>query len=148
MIDKGYIYLASPYTDPDPLIREIRYLAAASALRTMLRNNIWTYSPIVHCHHLSQIWKMPHDAAFWLEYDQTMIRGARSVTVLCLPGWQRSVGVKGEIEYSLSLGKQISYLQSSGDPIVETSLGRYQDIPESAAAAVRPGTATGTGDEH
>lgn len=133
-MDRSFVYLASPYTDPDPLVRQMRYLAAASTLRTLLLNRVWTYSPIVHCHELSQIWGMPHDAAFWLEYDSLMIERAHSVAVLTLAGWERSSGVKGEILLATNLGKPVTYICSSGDPLVDSALKRNQDSRESPAS--------------
>lgn len=105
-----YKYLASPYTDSDPMVREQRFLAAAACLRHLLACKIWTYSPIVHCHELAKLWGMPHDAAFWQEYDAAMIRGSSGIFVLMLPGWAKSTGVKGEIALTAELGKTITYI--------------------------------------
>lgn len=105
-----FIYLASPYSHEDPMVKEQRYLAAAEALKTLLLNRIWAYSPIVHCHNLSKIWGLPGDATFWKEYDTAMIRACGGVFVLRLDGWSESVGVKGEIKLASELGKSITYL--------------------------------------
>lgn len=118
----GYDYIASPYTDPDPLVREQRYLRVSEVVVTLLRNGIHCYSPVVHCHELSKTWGLPHDSSFWKEYDEVMIRAARGVTVVRLDGWARSVGVKGEIQLAIELGKPLSYI--SGDP------GNVEDIVE------------------
>lgn len=106
----GYKYLASPYSHKDPLTRELRYLAAAGALQTLLANRIWTYSPIVHCHELAKLWEMPSDAEFWAEYDETMVCASTGIFVLMIEGWAKSVGVTGEIKLAAELGKTITYL--------------------------------------
>lgn len=128
---KGFVYLASPYSNPDPIIREARYIATAEVLMTMLKNGIWTFSPIVHCHELSKTWQMPSDAEFWKAYDRAMIDAAASVSVLMLRGWEQSLGVKDEIEYSISRGKQLNYITGATD--VEAFLKSYPNTTKSSA---------------
>lgn len=110
---ESYDYLASPYTDPDPLVREMRYLRVLEVTSILLKNGIFVYSPIVHCHHMSQVFSLPTDAEWWKAYDSCMIRNCRALQVLRLEGWARSVGVRGEIELAAKLGKTITYI--SGD---------------------------------
>lgn len=133
MQDKGYIYLASPYTHTDPMVRELRYLEALACSRTLLLNSVWVFSPIVHCHEMSKLLGMPHDADFWLEYDTTMLRGSVSTAVLMLPGWPQSKGVKGEVDLSIKLGRQIVYISSSGEPLVKATLSRHSDSSQPPA---------------
>lgn len=134
---QGYNYLASPYSHPDPYVREQRYLAAASALQTLLANKIWTYSPIVHCHELAKLWGLPGDAEFWKDYDAAMIHAARRLFVLRIPGWNESVGVKGEIKLAIELGKSITYL-APGDILNAAATVIFNpDRPESSAEGVR-----------
>lgn len=105
-----YLYLASPYSDPDPMVRERRYLAAAEALQTLLQNRLWTYSPIVHCHEVAKIWDLPRDAKFWQDYNHAMLEGSRGLFVLRLPGWDKSLGVKDEIKHAREFGLTTTYL--------------------------------------
>lgn len=92
------------------MVMEDRYLKTLYATSVLLKCGIWAYSPIVHCHHMSQVFGMPKDHKFWLDYDRAMILSARGIQVLTLPGWERSVGVKNEIEFALTRGKPITYL--------------------------------------
>lgn len=111
----GFVYLASPYTHPDPLVREERYIRTAATLATLLRNRVWTYSPIVHCHELAKTWGLPHDAKFWFDYDMAMLAKADSLSVLMLDGWHKSVGVKGEMAAAKALGLPITFIPGGGD---------------------------------
>jgi hypothetical protein len=110
----GFMYLGSPYSAKDPLVREMRFLEAAEAMRCLLANGIWVYSPIVHCHQLAQIWGLPTDHTFWKQYDNAMISASRGMFVLKLPGWANSLGLKAEIAYAIEIKKSITYL-SPGD---------------------------------
>ena len=113
MACKGFEYLASPYTHSDPLVREQRYLRTLEATSILLKNGIWVYSPIVHCHHMSQVFGLPYDAAFWAAYNEEMLRASAGVLVLRLEGWHISVGVKEEIQLAIRINKPLNYL--SGD---------------------------------
>lgn len=128
---EGFDYLASPYTDPDPLVREIRYLKTLEVTSILLKNGIWVYSPIVHCHHMSQVFGMPHDAEFWLGYDTAMIKACKHLQVLRLDGWARSKGVTGEIKLAQELGKSITYI--GADLNAEATVTIHPDRRESSA---------------
>lgn len=93
---KTLIYLASPYTSPDPAVRELRFNCAESALFLLLRDRIWAYSPIVHCHTLAQRNKLPTDHAYWLEYDFDFLRRSDALYTLAIAGWKTSVGATEE----------------------------------------------------
>jgi hypothetical protein len=107
---RGYDYIGSPYSHPEALIREERFIHAAYYLMQKLKRREWAYSPIVHCHQLSQIWGMPTDAEFWRDYDFAMLAHARKFEVLRLDGWDQSLGLKGEIEEATRLNIRIEYI--------------------------------------
>lgn len=92
------MYLASPYSHKDPFVREIRYLMTTQALAEALKLGVYIYSPIVHCHELAKIADLPRDAAFWREYNFTMLNCAEQLWVLMLEGWEKSVGITEEID--------------------------------------------------
>lgn len=106
-------YLGSPYSHADPAVRHARYLAARQALRERLEARIWTYSPIVHCHHLAVDGGMPTEAKFWEAYDFAMIRASDRLVVLTLPKWEESVGLEGEIKCAKVNSIPIEYLPPS-----------------------------------
>lgn len=45
-------YLASPYSSPDPVVREERFHAACRATAALLRDGLFVFATIVHSHHL------------------------------------------------------------------------------------------------
>lgn len=94
----SYIYLASPYSDPDPAIVQRRYHLVLSATASLLRDCIWTYSPIVHCHELARLHSLPTDFAFWRDYNKAMLQKANAIALLDIPGWENSKGVKDELQ--------------------------------------------------
>lgn len=100
----GYVYLASPYSHPDPFMREKRYLDTMKELTGFLKQGVHVYSPIVHCHELAKIADLPRDAGFWERYNFTMLAAAEYLWVLMLPGHSESKGIAGEIAEAKRLG--------------------------------------------
>ncbi|MDE2097534.1 MAG: DUF1937 family protein [Patescibacteria group bacterium] len=106
----SYIYIASPYSHPEPFVRESRYLQVSKYVRDCLESGVCVFSPIVHCHELAKIWGLPKEADYWQEYNRAMLLGARKLEVLCLSGWKESQGVSWEIKESERQGLPIDYI--------------------------------------
>ena len=104
------IYLASPYTHPDPFIQEERYLAAMRKVAEYLKAGVWVYSPIVHCHELAKVVRFGSDFNSWKQYNFHMILLAQEVVVLTLPGWEDSVGVTAEIQFAKDSDIPVNYV--------------------------------------
>jgi nucleoside 2-deoxyribosyltransferase len=103
------IYLASPYSHPDPAVRERRFRAACSAAATLLQNGHAVFSPIAHGHVLAEH-GLPTDWTFWQRCDREHLERCDEVIVLTLDGWQESSGVHAELKRARQLEKPIAYL--------------------------------------
>lgn len=112
------IYLASPYSDPDPLIMRTRFLLAEQCTAALLSQRQSVYSPIVHCHEIAQRYALPTDFAFWKSYNFDMLRRADSFGVLRIRGWNTSVGLTAELELASTIGLPIYHFNEDG--VVET----------------------------
>lgn len=99
------IYVASPYSDPNPARMEERYAVTRAHVAKLANLGFFAYSPIVYFHPLATLYTMPKDAEFWWPFNQEMLVKSESLTVLCLPGWDKSVGVAREIEWWKSYGE-------------------------------------------
>ncbi len=104
-------YLASPYSHKSPYVREMRYLLTMKKLAALLHSQLTVYSPIVHCHELAKLAGLPGDAAFWRNYNFTMLKSCQGMYVFCLDGWKSSVGVAEEIVEAAVTGKPVIYLE-------------------------------------
>jgi hypothetical protein len=114
----SYIYLASPYSDPDATIRALRYNAVRDAAAFFLKQRVWVYSPIVHCHDLSIEHNMPGDALFWRDYNLAMMRSATRMYVLAMDGYRESKGIAGEIEAATLMGLPWNYCTQWGNTFI------------------------------
>jgi hypothetical protein len=107
------IYLASPYSDPDPAVREQRFVAACRAAAELIRQGKTVFSPIVHGHTICR-YGLPLDWRFWERHDRRFLEVCDEVVVLMLDGWRESVGVTAEIAIARELGKPVTFLAASG----------------------------------
>jgi hypothetical protein len=103
------IYLASPYSHPDPAVREQRFRDACRAAVTLMRKGRFIFSPIAHSHSLAEF-GLPGDWDFWERIDREHLWRCDRLVVLMLDGWRESVGVQAEIEIAEKLGLPVEYL--------------------------------------
>ncbi len=102
------IYLASPYSHPDPAVRATRYQQACWHAVRLMREGRLVYSPIVHSHPLGEL-GLPSDWPFWAEHNRDMLGVSSRLVVLALDGWDESVGVAAEIEIARELGLPVEF---------------------------------------
>ncbi len=106
------IYLASPYSNPDPAIREQRFRAACRAAAALLRVGHAVFSPIAYSHALVEH-GLPGGWSFWEHHDRELLARCDEVIVLQLDGWIESVGVQAEIALARGLGKPLHFVEPS-----------------------------------
>jgi hypothetical protein len=112
------IYLASPYSHPDPTVREERFREACRAAAKLISLGRIVFSPIAHSHPIT-VHGLPIDWRFWERFDRWQLERCDVVAVLMIDGWAASVGVQAEIRLATELGKPVSYL--SPDDLDELS---------------------------
>jgi Domain of unknown function (DUF1937) len=132
-----FIYLASPYTHPDNIVRETRFLEAVRAAACLFnQRQISNFSPVAYTHSIAVRYGLPAEWEFWADYDTTMISLAAELWVLCLPGYSQSMGVQTELKIARKLGKPIMwmvpwsdgfYCWYADDPIEETLYGKITE---------------------
>jgi hypothetical protein len=103
------IYLASPYSHSDPLVRDGRFHAACRAAADLIRDGHTVFPPVLIGHALVPF-GLPTDWPFWKPHVRGQLERASSLAVLTLPGWRESVSVQAEIEIARSRGLPITYV--------------------------------------
>jgi len=103
------IYVANPYTGTS-FERNQRFLAVEKYTAHLIREGKTAVSPIVHCHVLAFRHGLPHDFAFWQHYCLNLLFVCDEMHVLCLDGWEDSVGVLGETTEAEDLNISITYI--------------------------------------
>lgn len=109
------IYLASPYTHPSENVRNYRYLNARRVTVLALQRGIAVFSPIVYGRDMETA--IGTDFRPWQNLNDAMIEKCDEVWVLCDDDWQKSRGVKHEIELANKLNKPIKFLDIRGNEL-------------------------------
>lgn len=103
------IYLASPYSDLDPIVRRLRFEKTRRFTYIAIEQGAIIFSPIVYCHQFSVEFDAPTAAADWRDFNEWMMSRSEACWVLTLPGWEKSLGVQAEIDYFRAAGKSLEY---------------------------------------
>ena len=116
-MEKCKVYLATPYgwgNNKGPIAKFVHWWRCKKvtevAAHWMQKYNV--FSPITHTHPMSKHVELTH--AEWLDLDFEWIDVCNELWVLCQPGWQRSDGVKQEVEFARSRGLAIKFLKRGG----------------------------------
>lgn len=135
------IYLASPYSHPDPRVREQRFEAVVRAsVRLMVETGAIVYSPIAASHPIAKAsgGSVRGDWRAWAELDRAIIAACSSVYVLALPGWEASEGVEEEIGIAHDLDIPVLMLAPEEREIIAAdaaydmlpiSVETFEDVP-------------------
>lgn len=109
MIAPRLVYLASPYSHPDPFVREERFEAVCKVASVLMRNGVHLYSPIAHTHPIAK-YGLPTGWDFWEQYDRVILSRCSDLWLLKLPGWETSIGCEAELQIAHEGGLRIIYL--------------------------------------
>lgn len=112
----SFIYLASPYTNPDDgsdkAYRHRRFIEACTAAARLMSRGLVIFSPIAHSHPISDhlASSISNSHAFWLEQDFSFLARCERLMVLRLYQWQRSYGVAQEMKFATDHSIPIEYV--------------------------------------
>ena len=96
------IYLAIPYSDTDPKVREQRFETANRITAWLYKKGFDVYSPITHSHPVAKY--LPDDyhtgcLNFWINIDRPFMDWADQLLIVDIEGIMDSPGVKEEYNY-------------------------------------------------
>lgn len=113
-----FIYLASPYSNPDPAVREQRYHDACKKTAQYVNKGIAVFAPIVHSHPVSEFMEPAKcmDFDLWMAMDLPILKDAAELHILCIDGWRASRGVTREVEFAQSLGIPVKQVYMDIEP--------------------------------
>lgn len=112
------IYLASPYSHPDPVVVKTRVLLTMQCCAALLRSGVHAWSPILHSHSMAEREELPTDAAWWWEWSKDFIRRSDGILVLKIPGWDESKGVKAEADFARELNIHRGFVNEFGEEVL------------------------------
>ena len=103
------IYLASPYSHPDPAVRQARFEAACKQAALMMRAGLIVFSPLAHSHSIAIRHDLPGDWEFWKRQCERCIKARDKVVMMMLEGFQLSQGMMEEFAIATEIGIPIEY---------------------------------------
>ena len=96
-MNKELIYLAVPYTHPDPNVKHERFSIANRVAAKLMQLGLYIFSPISHTHPIALAGDLPGNWEFWENFDRLYLAVSKQIIVVAIPGWRESVGVQNEI---------------------------------------------------
>jgi len=93
------IYLATPYSHPDPIVQEIRAMIADHACAVLQSCGYDVYSPISHWHTIAKKHALRGDAEYWKQNNRHHMEHSERMFVVGIPGWTTSYGLGYEFDY-------------------------------------------------
>ena len=100
-------YLATPYSHPEPKMREARFIMACLVAGELMDHGLHVFSPISHSHPIACQWNLPKGWDFWGKQDLVMMDRCDEMIVIMAPGWDESKGIKEEMIYAEFKGMPI-----------------------------------------
>lgn len=105
-----FFYLATPYSKyPGGLQAAFDMACEQTAL--LVKAGIPVFSPIAHTHPVAMIAGMdPLDHTIWLPCDQPMMDAASGIIMVRAESWEKSYGMKVELETFTAAGKRVVWM--------------------------------------
>jgi len=112
-IERGFWYLASPYAKWGDFEQAFQHAAAIAG--RCLKQGVFVFSPISHCHPISEYGMgecSNHDV--WMPLDKQFVDASFGIIVAGFPGWDESRGIGMEVQWAKEQGKSV-WLMSPED---------------------------------
>jgi hypothetical protein len=124
-------YLASPFSHPDTKVEESRYQLVSQVAANLVDRGHVLFCPITHARPMApyRTLKPRVDGSgfnSWEHMDLEFIRRCDELWVVCLDGWENSVGVRTEVEFARRCHKPVLYLRAQD---LEQNLYTLSDVP-------------------
>ena len=98
---REYIYLASPYTHPNPIVRWLRCRKISQVAGHLIDQGVVLFAPISQSATIAKYsCNKKTDWEYWKEVDYTFLSKAAAIWVVMMDGWKESVGVSAEVRYA------------------------------------------------
>jgi hypothetical protein len=115
---KPLIYLSSPYSDPDSMVRDKRAMDASRVAGVLMNKGYAIFSPIAHAHSIAFAYSLPTDWQFWENFCRAYLSVSSKMIIVTMPGWDTSGGVDSEIRIAQELKIPIYLIDQQGETMI------------------------------
>lgn len=105
------IYLASPYSHPDPAVMQRRFEEICVVAARHMLLGIHIFCPIAHTHPIALAGSLPREFEFWEQYDRKILAVCGELWVCTMEGWRESKGIASEVKIAEELGLPVIYFK-------------------------------------
>ena len=106
------IYIACPYSDPDPGVQRDRYYYACSYAASLTIAGDTVFCQIAHAVALVETGLISDTGfEFWRSHKRRWLDACSEVHALLLPGWESSRGMAWEIGYATTRRMPVRYIE-------------------------------------
>jgi len=105
------LYLACPYSHPDETVQRQRYHQACRAAAKLMQAGVVVFSPLANSVPAVELGGLELDHAGFLNIDLQILRRCDEVLVLCVDGWQQSLGVQQELGEAIAFQKPVTMIE-------------------------------------
>jgi len=104
------ILISSPYSHPDVTIKMERVKKIAIFVDAEIKKSNLVFSPVLYGLKVLQYVDGMDDWATWKTFCENAILVSNEVWVLMFEGWDKSTGVKAEIEFAIANNIPVKYI--------------------------------------
>jgi len=119
------LYLASPFSHSDPMIRQYRYKKACRATARLIAAGIPVFSPLCNSVPAVELGGLEAEHSTFMAVDLPILQRCDEILVIGLDGWEQSLGVRAEVFEAMHLRKPITVID-------EADIDRLPSIPKTA----------------
>ena len=105
------LYIACPYSHPDPEIREHRYRMSCMAASKLFQAGIVAFNPLANSVPAVEFGGIDLAHSDWMAIDLPILRRSDELLILGLDNWTKSEGVKSEMFEALANAKPITLIE-------------------------------------
>ncbi len=109
------IYLAQPYSHPDPRVRAYRAAVGRAMASVLMQRGYVVYAPIAHGE--SMVPYLPPECVrsneFWMAQCLPLLERSDAMWVIPLPGYKESVGLAVEMAHAEKRGIRVTIYTGS-----------------------------------
>ena len=104
------IYIASPYSHPDPKVRNFRFESALTYANMLMGMGHTCFSPIAYGHQFSLRFYRPTAFEAWIDFNDRILLACESMHILTIDGWEESRGIAHEQKLAEDHGIQVCHV--------------------------------------
>ena len=123
---KELVYLACPYSHPDPVIMQQRYVMSNIIAGELMKLDYFIFSPISHSHPIAQQCNMDAiDHDFWLRQDCAIFMHCEMMMIIAIDGWEESYGIGLELIWAKDLDMPVVLVHVKDGKIIGFTQHEY-----------------------